>query len=225
MYLHIWLPLGIKIWHWKIFGLKLFIINLEEGLEVCVCVFEGRLVIRFSFVIRAQSFWVWWLEIAGLGGETVWAAVWWALQKWCQGPRQPSAAPSLLLFVGQVFAARLWGACSVALCAIGSPLILGLSKCLAKWSFWKYQRRGWRRLWKQTPSSSHFWPGPKRGGSTTGQLLLWSPSRKVLSQNQILTLTNSYVLVSWCCHSLHMPSRAYKFPAFHCHLYTGWLTL
>lgn len=160
MYLHIWLPLGIKIWHWKIFGLKLFIINLEEGVEVCVCVFEGRLVIRFSFVIRAQNFWVWWLEIAGLGGDTVWAAGWWALQKWCQGPRQPSTAPSLLLFVGQVFAARLWGSCSVALCAIGSPLMLGLSKCLAKWSFWKYKRRGWRRLWKQTPSSSHFWPGP-----------------------------------------------------------------
>lgn len=49
MYLHIWLPLGIKIWHWKIFGLKWFIINLEEKLSVCVCVFEGWLLIRFSF--------------------------------------------------------------------------------------------------------------------------------------------------------------------------------
>lgn len=61
LYLHIWLPLGIKIGHWKIFGLKLFIINLEEGLKVCVCVFEGWFVIKFSFVIRGQNFWVWWL--------------------------------------------------------------------------------------------------------------------------------------------------------------------
>lgn len=80
MYLHIWLPLGTK-WHWTIFGLKLFIINLEEGLTVCVCVCERWLVTRFSFVIEAQNFWVWRLYTSGLGVGSDGVAGLWALQK------------------------------------------------------------------------------------------------------------------------------------------------
>lgn len=36
VYLHIWLPLGAKIWHRKIFGLRVFIINLKVYMFECL---------------------------------------------------------------------------------------------------------------------------------------------------------------------------------------------
>lgn len=114
MHLHIWLPLGIKIWHRKIFGLKLFIRKPGRRMYgMCLCVW--RMIGDKIFLcnqgpeflgMRTVNCWIGRsVLMRRLGDESC--------KSYARIPGSPALPSSLLLSVGHVFAIRLWGSWSV----------------------------------------------------------------------------------------------------------------